>query len=231
MRVLSRRGLIALIAVLLSFAAISSPPALLAGGQQEKLLSSTWPGQPMPANDQGPSALTVTVDCSSRPERTTLTHSGRLSILLDNFTLGSLYAPGPNEPFPISGALRFGESKTFETGPGATQNRLSDDEIYDDTAPGEGVRLTGGFGLPIEVLCAERTVTRFLGVPGGAAASATSLATATATPAPTDTAAVPSLPRAGAGSSGARPWSPPWRLGLNLLLITLGGVYVVRRCA
>ncbi len=223
MRVLSWRALSALIAVLLTFAALSSPPALLAGDQQEVLLGSTRSGQPTPANDQGPGFLTVTVDCSSRPERTTLTHSGLLSISLDNFTLGSLYAPGPSEPFPISGALRSGESKTFETGPGATQNRLSDDEIYDDSAPGEGVRLTGGFGPPIEVLCSERTVTRLLGVPDGAAASATSPATATA--------AVPSLPRAGAGSSGERPWSPPWSLGLGLLLLTLGGVYVVRRRA
>ncbi len=100
-------------------------------------------------------SFTITVDCAGSPERTTLTNTlAGTPLDLSRFTLGSIVAPRGGEPFPLSGTLASGESRTYETGPGATVNRLSGEAIYDEVDPREGARLTG-FAADLEVLCSS----------------------------------------------------------------------------
>jgi hypothetical protein len=200
----------------------------LSSGGQALAQPSATATIPAPAALNG--SFTLAVDCASSPERTTLTNNTDGPFNLNNFALGSLFAPGPNEPFRLSGILPSGESRIFETGPGATANRLSDEEIYDDTAPREGVRLTG-FGTPLETLCSARAITRaWRADPPAQPVSPPAVASPTLTAAPTATAVVPSLPSAGAGGFARTPPLLDPSLGPALLLVSLlASTYLMRR--
>lgn len=195
------------------------------------------------AQTRGP--ITLTVDCYSTPERTTITNNTNIVLNLSNFTLGSIFQPRVNEPFTLSGVLPIGESQTYETGPGATTNPLSKDEIYDDTAPTEGVRLTLA-GASFEVLCTARTgsqetfryvstlpasrvLTPTTSMPP---TSVTVVTGATAAPTWTSTAAPSEAQRdrqnTGVGRSTGQVRLLPLTLSLGILLM-LGGILIIHR--
>ncbi len=194
-------------------------------------------------------SFTLTVDCAGAPERTTLTNNlAGTPLNLSNFTLGSIVAPRGGEPFRLSGTLASGESRTYETGPGAAVNPLSAEAIYEEADPREGARLTG-FASDLVTSCSGRTNTRgwradppvsrllptaatpHTGGPGGfspeAAGSAGSPTTIN-TPAPAGVA-TPRLPAAGAGGHTAPSWLSPLILSLGLLLVAFVGACVIRR--
>lgn len=101
-------------------------------------------------------SITVTVDCFGTPETTRITNNTDQTLDLSRFSLTSLDQPRPNEPFALSGTLRPGESAVFTTGQGATGNVLTEQFIYDNEAPNEGLRLNTPFGA-LTVLCRPGT--------------------------------------------------------------------------
>ncbi len=141
------------------------------------------------------------------------------------------------------GRLAPGASVTYQTGSGATGDAeastapllprnilLLREEIYDDTALNEGVRLATSslaHGAALEVPCAARsgTLPFFRG-----SMPATTNAVSTVAPSRTVTAGAPSLPSAGAGSTFGPPRGSLWRLVLGMSLVTALGVgYLTHR--
>jgi hypothetical protein len=98
--------------------------------------------------------IDLTVACNTWPERTTITNNTDETLNLSGWTLGSLYQPGSDEPFALSGTLDPGKSVTYESGLFASQNVLSSLPIYGNAAPSQGARLTTGFGT-LDVLCSD----------------------------------------------------------------------------
>jgi hypothetical protein len=60
----------------------------------------------------------LTVECDATPEVTTILNDTDQALDLARFTLGSLYQPGAEEPFTLSGTLPAGQSRTYRTGSG-----------------------------------------------------------------------------------------------------------------
>jgi hypothetical protein len=79
--------------------------------------------------------LTVTVDCESGPETTTIQNNGNTSVTIED--VGSIHEPRSDEPFSVDEPLDAGGSITFESGSGASQNVLTEQFIYDNEVGSE----------------------------------------------------------------------------------------------
>jgi hypothetical protein len=112
--------------------------ALMAAG-----LPALLPG----SADAATPALTVTLDCYSSRERTTIKNNRSATVTIR--TVGSLYKPYSNEPFSVNRKLAAGKSVTFYTGSGASYSSsttLTRRNIYNNTVSTEGVRVTSSAG-------------------------------------------------------------------------------------
>jgi hypothetical protein len=92
-------------------------------------------------------ALTITLDCYSSRERTTI-HNNRATTVTIR-TVGSLYKPYSNEPFSVYRKLAAGKSVTYYTGSGASYSSsftLTRRNIYNNTVYSEGARVTSSVG-------------------------------------------------------------------------------------
>jgi hypothetical protein len=70
-------------------------------------------------------------------------------------SVGSLYKPRADEPFPRDDRLRPGGSITYEAGSGARRNTLTrESTIFRNTAREEGVQVQTSVGL-VQVLCSD----------------------------------------------------------------------------
>jgi hypothetical protein len=114
--------------------------------------------------------LTVTVDCTSNPERTTVKNSSSGIITID--TVESIYQPRDNEPFPVNSQLNPGETVTFESGSDASQNVLVNQFIYeDDVGSQEGAEVLTSTGESFRDLCGTASGRSGQGNPGGGGAA------------------------------------------------------------
>jgi hypothetical protein len=111
--------------------------------------------------------LTVTVDCTSNLERTTVKNNSSGIITIN--TVESIYQPRDNEPFPVNSQLNPGETVTFESGSDATQNVLVNQFIYeDDVGSQEGAKVVTSTGESFNDLCGTASGGSGHGNPGGA---------------------------------------------------------------
>lgn len=118
------------------------PVALLAVA----LVGSTWTVTASSVQASTP-ALTITLDCYSSRERTTIRNNRSTTVTVR--TVGSLYKPYSNEPFSVNRRLAAGKSVTYYTGSGASYSSsftLTRRNIYNNTASGEGARVTSSVG-------------------------------------------------------------------------------------
>ena len=92
-------------------------------------------------------ALTITLDCYSSRERTTIRNNRSTTVTIR--TVGSLYKPYSNEPFTVNRKLASGKSVTYYTGSGASYSSsytLTRRNIYNNTVYTEGARVTSSVG-------------------------------------------------------------------------------------
>jgi hypothetical protein len=132
-----------------------------------------------PASNPGPSLrpvqaqssdLTVTVDCESDPENTTVKNNSNASVTIE--TVGSIHEPRSNEPFPVNEQLDPGETVTFESGFDATQNVLVNQFIYDnEVGSQEGAEVVTSTGERFTALCGTASGGSGQGNPSGGAAA------------------------------------------------------------
>jgi hypothetical protein len=118
------------------------PVALLAVA----LVGSTWTVT-APTVQASTPAVTITLDCYSSRERTTIRNNRSTTVTIR--TVGSLYKPYSNEPFSVNRRLAAGKSVTYYTGSGASYSSsftLTRRNIYNNTAYGEGARVTSSVG-------------------------------------------------------------------------------------
>jgi hypothetical protein len=118
------------------------PVALLAVA----LVGSTWTVT-APSVQASTPALTITLDCYSSRERTTIRNNRSTTVTIR--TVGSLYKPYSNEPFSVNRRLAAGKSVTYYTGSGASYTSsftLTRRNIFNNTAYGEGARVTSSVG-------------------------------------------------------------------------------------
>ena len=97
--------------------------------------------------DAATAALTVTVDCFSSRERTTIRNNRSTTVTIK--TVGSLYKPRSNEPFSVSRKLAAGKSVSFYTGSGASASSsytLTRQNIYNNDIATEGAKVTSSVG-------------------------------------------------------------------------------------
>jgi hypothetical protein len=100
-----------------------------------------------PAMTSAASGLTITLDCYSSRERTTIKNTKSVAVTIK--TVGSLYKPYSNEPFSVNRKLAPGKSVTYYTGSGASASSsttLTRRNIYNNTVSSEGVRVTSSVG-------------------------------------------------------------------------------------
>jgi hypothetical protein len=100
-----------------------------------------------PAMTAAASGLTITLDCYSSRERTTIKNTKSVAVTIK--TVGSLYKPYSNEPFSVNRKLAPGKSVTYYTGSGASASSsatLTRRNIYNNTVSSEGVRVTSSIG-------------------------------------------------------------------------------------
>jgi hypothetical protein len=91
--------------------------------------------------------LTVSVDCFSSREKTTIKNNRSTTVTIR--TVGSLYKPYSNEPFSVNRKLAAGKSITYYTGSGATYSvstTLTRRNIYNNSISSEGARVTSSVG-------------------------------------------------------------------------------------
>ena len=75
--------------------------------------------------------ITLTITCATSPERTTVGNKTDETLDLGRFTLLSTFEPLANvEPLRLTGSLAPNETRTFETGAGASTNVLAGQDIY-----------------------------------------------------------------------------------------------------
>ena len=88
----------------------------------------------------------IRLACEGQPEETTIENAGDETVTVEE--VESLHEPRPNEePYEVSDKVRPGKSITYETGTGAKGKReLSGNEIYDNEATDEGVRVVTSAG-------------------------------------------------------------------------------------
>jgi hypothetical protein len=74
----------------------------------------------------------VELDCTSDPEKTTVTNrtEGKITVR----KIASVYQPGAGEPKVVDRALEPGKSITFESGPTATNDVLLNRHMYKNAA-------------------------------------------------------------------------------------------------
>jgi hypothetical protein len=104
------------------------------------------------AQTPGPVGVTVTVECTSSPERTMITNN--TSIQMRVITLRSLFGdPVAGEPITVDTALAPSQTLTMTTGSGGTH---LGNEIYDDQQLAlEGARITVEIQHPVQRTTAE----------------------------------------------------------------------------
>lgn len=110
------------------------------------LAGSTWTLAAPTVHAATPS-LTVTVDCYSSREKTTIRNNRSTTVTIR--TVGSLYKPYSNEPFSVNRKLAAGKSVTYYTGSGASYSvstTLTRRNIYNNTVYSEGARVTSSVG-------------------------------------------------------------------------------------
>lgn len=76
------------------------------------------------------SGVSVSVSCSSNPERLTIKNNRRSSITINK--VGSTYQPRAGEPFSVYRALGPGKSVTFTFGTKRGSNKLTNQFIFAD---------------------------------------------------------------------------------------------------
>ncbi len=160
--------------------------------------------------------IVLSVGCALSPERTKIVNETNRTLDLSTFTLGSIYQPRANEPFRLSGTLAPGAGVTFETGTGAAENPLTNQEIYANGVAGEGARLTTPFGR-LDVLCSATI--------GSLPFTGASVPPPVPPPSPPTQ---PQLPRTGGGGM-ADAWQPATGLAALLGALALGGGVALRR--
>ena len=107
--------------------------------------------------------ILVTVSCTSTPESTTVTNNTTMGITVQS--VGSIFQPRAEEPFPRNDQLAPGQSITYESGATASLNRLTDQEIFISSVAEEGVRVQTSAGT-VEALCSAGTGSLVLGPAG-----------------------------------------------------------------
>jgi uncharacterized protein YraI len=92
------------------------------------------------------SLVTVALNCSSDPERITVTNGNSSAIVI--LSIGTRYQPGSNEPFTLVQTLGAGQSRTYLSGAGASGSfRLTSSYILTDSAgAAEGVNVVTSAG-------------------------------------------------------------------------------------
>jgi hypothetical protein len=165
-------------------------------------------------------SITLTVDCYSKPERTTITNDTDETLDLGYTSLGQGFRlfhlshsgrTGPKEPFYLFGQVAPGASITFETGPGATMNVLSHDELYDDQATDEGAFFITRWG-DLSVPCSAKTGTL----------PASTLSASPPAPPAGGNPPQPGLPNTGGGAGGrVRALLPLGPLGVGEIFVIL----------
>ncbi len=96
----------------------------------------------VPALGQGSGVSgTIAVDCDANPETVTVQNTGQQEFTVQSLT--SLDDPREDEPFGLSVVLEPGSSVTFFAGAEQTGdlNYLTEQFIFDNDAPDEGVRV------------------------------------------------------------------------------------------
>lgn len=110
------------------------------------LAGATWTPA-APSVDAATPALTITLDCYSSREKTTIRNNRSTTVTIR--TVGSLYKPYSNEPFSVNRKLAAGKSVTYYTGSGASYSvstTLTQRNIYNNTVSSEGARVTSSVG-------------------------------------------------------------------------------------
>ncbi len=110
------------------------------------LAGATWT-LAAPTVDAANPALTITLDCFSSREKTTIRNNRSTTVTIR--TVGSLYKPYSNEPFSVNRKLAAGKSVTYYTGSGASYSvstALTRRNIYNNAVSSEGARVTSSVG-------------------------------------------------------------------------------------
>jgi len=110
------------------------------------LAGSSWT-LAAPTVEAATPALTITLDCYSSRERTTIRNNRSSTVTIK--TVGSLYKPYSNEPFSVNRKLAAGKSVTYYTGSGASYSSsftLTRRNIYNNSVSSEGARVTSSVG-------------------------------------------------------------------------------------
>ena len=143
--------------------------------------------------------ITVTVSCYTNPELVTVINATSSTIVLQN--VGSVFEPEDAEPFTLNRAIPSGGNVMLHShsaaSPGAP-NTLTRQELFDDHASSEGVRVLTNQGQ-LTVLCSAVSATLEVGIP-----------TPTPTPSPTATTPPPpALTPVSATTAGTGQIRPP----------------------
>jgi hypothetical protein len=89
--------------------------------------------------------VNVTARCDGNPEKVVVANNTRHRIKVK--TVGSIYRPRSNEPFPVDRTRRSGRSVTFESGPAADHNVLAHEYIFNsDVGSKEGASVRTSIG-------------------------------------------------------------------------------------
>lgn len=92
-----------------------------------------------PQSAEAVSRLTITLKCTSTPERTSIKNNTTARIKI--VSVSSLVELRANEPITVNHYLDPGKTVTFQSGPNTTGNTISRQVIYQDTNPNEGVKI------------------------------------------------------------------------------------------
>lgn len=85
------------------------------------------------------SRLTITLKCTSTPERTSIKNNTTARIKI--ISVSSLVQLRANEPITVNHYLDPGKTVTFQSGPNTTGNTISRQYIYQDSNPNDGVKV------------------------------------------------------------------------------------------
>lgn len=104
----------------------------------------------------------VSLDCYSTPERVIVTNN--TSSALTVTSIASIDDPQRDQVFRPNASIGAGQSATFESGSAATANRLTEQLIFDNENPSEGVVVMTTAGQVV-VRCTQRTESVAAGQP------------------------------------------------------------------
>jgi hypothetical protein len=126
---------------------IASRHRMLGGILALSVITLGLPAVSPSSTNAATAALTVTVDCFSSRERTTIRNNRSTTVTIK--TVGSLYKPRSNEPFSVNRKLAAGKSVSFYTGSGASASSaytLTRQNIYNNDIATEGARVVSSVG-------------------------------------------------------------------------------------